>query len=350
MSAQNKHLLTQLLWSSLAGLVFGIWIFIVASLFLQNIPADLKILKYTAPVAAFSAGVFLWWPLVSRSKSITLWKGIWVGALISLIAHLFAWYFAMFYSDISGERMLRDLTLFQYLWIGMINALTSVIIVGWITVPGGSLIGCILASLQGRGLKRGIEHKKIIKNNKKALIVLIAIALFSVACIHTDGPYRGKVVELETGKHIEGAVVAAEWRILVFVHTEPFCDAKETLTDKNGEFKLPKGWCINHPFAEMYNPRIVIFKPGYLGFPPLGNNEEERRSYMPDWGKPRLFENKKQYNVVRLGKPKTRKEREFTLNDAEIILDDEVLRKLPNLLRLTNEENRNLGFGERQIK
>jgi hypothetical protein len=342
MSAKNKYLLKQLLWSSLAGLIFGIWVFIVASLFLQKIPANLKILEYTAPIAAFSAGVFLWQLLISRSKKITLWKGMWVGALISLIAHLFAWYFGMFYSSISGEHTLKDLTFFQYLWVGLINALTSVIIVGWITVPGGSFIGCILASLQGIGLKKGIEHKKIIKNKKKALIVLIAIALFSVACIHTDGPYRGKVVELETGKPIEGAVVAAEWRILVFTHTEPFCDARETLTDKNGEFVLPNGSCINHPLAEMYKPRVVVFKPGYLGYLPLGNNPEEKRAYMPSFTG-HEFQDEKQYYIIKLGRPTTREEREMRYGDAGFS-DEETYEKLPILLRLLKEERKNLGF------
>lgn len=348
-SPQNKNLLLQLLWSSLAGFVFGILAFIVASLFLQKIPADLKILEYTAPIAAFLSGVFLWQLLVSRSKEITLWKGMWAGALISLIAHLFAWYFAMFYSSVSGERMLKDLTFFQYLWVGLINALTGIIIVGWLTVPGGILIGYILASLQGRVWGKGFDYKKIIRNNRKTLMVLIAIGLFSVTCLHTDGPYKGKVVELETGKPIEGAVVAAEWTITVFAHIELICDAKETLTDRNGEFELSKGVCINHPLASMSQAFVTIFKPGYLGYPPLGGNEETRKSYMPDWGNPRLFESKRQYNVVRLGKPKTLEERKSTLNDAEFILHDEVLKKLPNLIKLTNEENKRFFGWERKI-
>ena len=187
-------------------------------------------------------------------------------------------------------------------------------------------------------------------NNKVRVIILAFLVLStSTACAHSDGPYRGKVVELETGKPIEGAVVAAEWTIEPFVHTERICDAKETLTDKNGEFELPKGSCTSHPLAQMYGPYVVIFKPGYLGYPPIGTNEEERKSYMPDWGNPHLFEDKRQYNLVKLGKPKTRRERELTLTGAEFILDDEVLKKLPTLIKLTNEESKSLGFGERTM-
>lgn len=118
--------------------------------------------------------------------------------------------------------------------------------------------------------------------NKKRLVrgFLILLMIFILnACAHWDGPYRGKIVELETGKPIEGAVVAADWVIEPFVHTERICDAKETITNENGEFELPKGWCWSHPFASLGKPNVVVFKPGYLGYPPLGYNQEQRKSY-----------------------------------------------------------------------
>lgn len=96
------------------------------------------------------------------------------------------------------------------------------------------------------------------------IIIALGIALFFGFCIHYDGPYKGKILELETGEPIEGAVVAAEWRLeQQFIHWEPFCDARETVTDKNGEFELPRAWCIYHPFARIQNPTVVVFKPGY---------------------------------------------------------------------------------------
>lgn len=186
-------------------------------------------------------------------------------------------------------------------------------------------------------------------NERRLLLGFVAflILIISYACTHSDGPYRGKVVELETGNPAEGAVVAAEWTIEPFVHSERICDAKETITDKNGGFELPEGSCISHPFAAMYKPYVVVFKPGYLSYPPSGNTPEERRAKMPDFtGKE--FKDENQYYIIKLGKPKTRKERELTLTEAEFILDDEVLRKLPTLLKLTNEENKNLGLGERR--
>lgn len=155
---------------------------------------------------------------------------------------------------------------------------------------------------------------------------------------HSDGPYKGKVIDLETEKPIEGAVVAAEWTL-----THRFCDAKETVTDKNGEFILPKGSCFSFwPFTEIYSPQVVVFKPGYLGYPPLGATFEERKARMPGFTG-HEFQDRKEYNLIRLGRPKTREERLSTLGMADLS-GDETFSKLPMLIKLLNEERKNLGL------
>jgi len=130
-----------------------------------------------------------------------------------------------------------------------------------------------------------------------------------------------------------------------FVHSERICDTKETVTDKNGEFELPKGSCTSHPFAKMYKPRVVVFKPGYLGYLPLGSSPEGKRAHMPSFTG-HEFQDEKQYYVIKLGKPKTREERSWTMGEGESLLDEETYEKLPILLKLVNEENKNLGLGE----
>lgn len=73
---------------------------------------------------------------------------------------------------------------------------------------------------------------------------------------YTDGPYKGKVVDLETGAPIEGAVVAGVWHVDQYggpVRT--FCDAKEALTSKNGEFQVPRATCWHWwPFSKLGIP------------------------------------------------------------------------------------------------
>ncbi len=198
-----------------------------------------------------------------------------------------------------------------------------------------------------RFLGSSVKERGFRMKNKKRIVIGFVVVLFcliSSACAHSDGPYKGKVVELETGNPIERAVVAASWSIEEVPHAQKICDAEETVTDKNGEFVLPKGSCVSHPFAKIFGPYVIVFKPGYLGYPPLGHNEEEKRAHMPNWGKPRLFKDKKQYNVIELGRPKTREERELTLDHADFPIHDEVVEKLPNLIKLINEERKNLGF------
>ena len=162
---------------------------------------------------------------------------------------------------------------------------------------------------------------------------------------HSDGPYKGKVIDLETGEPIEGAVVGGVW-VLEFNFT-PFCDAKETVTDKNGEFILPKASCFTlWPLAEMTQLDIIVFKPGFLAYPPLGATFEERKARMPGLTG-HEFQNKNEYNIIRLGRSKTRKDRELTWSDVgSPSIFDECFKKLPILFKLVNEEGRSLGFGE----
>jgi len=182
----------------------------------------------------------------------------------------------------------------------------------------------------------------------KNLLLIISIFLLTTTnalsggfLYHSDGPYKGKVIDLETGEPIEGAVVAGVW-----VLTHRFCDAKETVTDKNGEFILPKGSCFSFwPFTEMDSPDVIVFKPGYLAYEPLGATFEERKAKMPGFTG-HEFQDKKQYNIIRLGKPKTRMERKLTFDDAECFFRSEAFEKLPILLKMVTEEEKNLGLRE----
>lgn len=181
----------------------------------------------------------------------------------------------------------------------------------------------------------------------KNLLLIISMFFFTTTnafsggfLYHSDGPYKGKVIDLETGKPIEGSVVAGVW-----VLTHRFCDAKETVTDKNGEFILPKGSCFSFwPFTKIDFPEVVVFKPGYLAYPPLGLTFEERKARMPGFTG-HEFQDKKKYNIIRLGKPKTPKEREQTYGEAgRPFTHDEAFKKLPFLLKMINQERRNLGL------
>ena len=80
------------------------------------------------------------------------------------------------------------------------------------------------------------------------------------------------MIDAETGKPIEGAVVVVEW------HKKPriamggiayFHNARETLTDADGKFVLDSSPGIDwNPLTYIQEPRIIVFYPGYRPFTP----------------------------------------------------------------------------------
>jgi hypothetical protein len=104
---------------------------------------------------------------------------------------------------------------------------------------------------------------------KKVILITfinIIIILISLGCspIRYDGPYKGKVIDEDTGKPIEGVVVLGVWTREIVTPggaTHQFYDAKETVTDKNGEFTLRGlGLLV---FSNIIPMDVVIFKSGY---------------------------------------------------------------------------------------
>ncbi|MFH2047593.1 MAG: carboxypeptidase-like regulatory domain-containing protein [Pseudomonadota bacterium] len=79
--------------------------------------------------------------------------------------------------------------------------------------------------------------------------------------------FRGRVIDADTKEPIEGAVIVALYMKWEFGgpgggNTEPM-DAKETLTDKNGEFYFPSYRTLIGPLSSARVAEFIIFKPGY---------------------------------------------------------------------------------------
>lgn len=104
----------------------------------------------------------------------------------------------------------------------------------------------------------------------KRLRMVVTVLLLSAAtsgcmyAIRYDGTYRGRVVDAESREPIECAVALGTWSVLHpnaagGYHT--YYDAREAITDKNGEFSIPgQGLRIMSNLEPM---SVFIFKAGY---------------------------------------------------------------------------------------
>lgn len=177
------------------------------------------------------------------------------------------------------------------------------------------------------------------------LFFLLIIFPVSAGCAITQkyGPYYGKVIDSDTKEPIEGAAV------LVVSYTEEygpagaitrFADAIETVTDKNGEFKIPpyrvtvfrplQGW-------DKYG-YFTIFKPGYGCYP---SHKYAGPMFIPNGTLP-----VNEHVIIELPKLSTRLERiESTHCSPPSYIP---YLKANKFIDLINKENKSLGLGTEQ--
>ncbi|MBI3455805.1 MAG: hypothetical protein HY002_08455 [Candidatus Rokubacteria bacterium] len=154
---------------------------------------------------------------------------------------------------------------------------------------------------------------------------------------YASGPYRGKVVDAETGQPLVGAVVLAIW--YREVPTAPhgpavdYHDALEVLTDANGDFEIPAKTHFT-PIGKIREPDFVVYYPGYAVYPsdrarPQG--EQVDAAYARRLFRFELSEVKTREEWVRVGDPTGR-----TSKVPES--------RIPNLVRLVNKQRQDLGL------
>jgi hypothetical protein len=104
----------------------------------------------------------------------------------------------------------------------------------------------------------------------RAFVVMLLMATFSFPIMsESAGPWKAQVVDKETGKPLEGAVVLARWekRYASFVGEmggNEYYDSEEIVTDAAGRFvfRARQTWTLN-PFGDIYGPEFFFFQAGY---------------------------------------------------------------------------------------
>jgi hypothetical protein len=117
------------------------------------------------------------------------------------------------------------------------------------------------------------ERKSRLSGTFTSLRAFVVTLLIASVCFpvmsESAGPWKGQLVDKETGRPLEGAVVLARWekRYASFVGEmggNEYYDSEEVVTDAEGRFviRARQTWTVN-PFSEIYGPEFFIFKSGY---------------------------------------------------------------------------------------
>jgi hypothetical protein len=167
-----------------------------------------------------------------------------------------------------------------------------------------------------------------------AVIILILI-WYGRYLIYIDGPYSGRVIDSETKEPIESAAVLISWEMSTCTPgggVSTYYDAKEAVTDKNGEFRVPRliSLALNPLYYLDELTHITIFKPGYGYFPeyqvspkdtPIGLVQTLKKHPTIELQKLRTMEERRQKGLT--GSPGT----------------DVPFKKMRNMVKAINEES-----------
>lgn len=167
--------------------------------------------------------------------------------------------------------------------------------------------------------------------------------------VYHEGSFKGRVVDGQSKEPIEGAVVVAVYHIRKYglgagiMSDSTAIAAKETLTNKNGEFHIrPHIFVSLWPFAKGETTEFIVYKPGYTDFPGF-----DYMNYFPssplhvDISTLEILFRKGV--AVDLMKLRTEEERLRCIPSSPT---DMGVKELPLLYEAINEENKRFGLGE----
>jgi hypothetical protein len=172
-----------------------------------------------------------------------------------------------------------------------------------------------------------VTARRLSKLAASAMFALAASTLHPTGADAADtwGPFRGRIVDMDTGAPIPGVAVLVVWWELVpnpVQGQRRFFDARETITDVQGRFEVPR---LSAPLFgfRIPSPEVILFAPGYV-------EASETVTPAPPKGQPFL-----DATEIRMRRLKTRQElREKSRSRPSSVPDD----KMPGLIRAINIE------------
>jgi hypothetical protein len=152
------------------------------------------------------------------------------------------------------------------------------------------------------------------------------------------GPYRGRVLDAETGKPLAGVVVVAVWRrdrVMPLGGRSEHYAAREALTNADGEWVIDADDVERNAPKRTLRPTFTIFLPGY-GRPrvPAGTPRSVTRRFYEGSG-----------DTVELPVLNTKDERRMHLRTlGPYGLSEAPFTEIPGFMRLFNHERVALGL------
>jgi len=145
------------------------------------------------------------------------------------------------------------------------------------------------------------------------------------------GPFRGRIVDMETGEPIAGVAVLVVWWENVpnpVQGQRRFYDSREAVTHADGRFEIPR---FSPPFFSfrIRPPEIILFAPGYI---------EQSESVTPPNGQPFVDPTE-----IRMRPLNTRQELLARSRSRPSSVPDD---KMPGLIRAINIERTMLGLDQ----
>lgn len=152
------------------------------------------------------------------------------------------------------------------------------------------------------------------------------------------GPYRGRVLDAETGKPLAGVVVVFVWRrdrVMPMGGRSEHYAAREALTNVDGEWVIDADDVERGAPKRTLRPFARIFLPGY-GRPrvPAGTQTTVTHRFYEGPG-----------DTVELPRLKTREERrDYVTTMGPYSLSEEPFKEIPEFMRLVNQESVAVGL------
>jgi hypothetical protein len=109
----------------------------------------------------------------------------------------------------------------------------------------------------------------ILRTSYFAFIVTVLITMSG--CPYHKPPFMGKVIDAETKEPIEGAVAVVVYNKTAMGvgagNVSYAMDVRESLSDKEGMFRVPSYTTVVLPFTWETTATFIIYRPGYDVFP-----------------------------------------------------------------------------------